>query len=303
MAVFLSASDESDGGHHRSPFWHGGWVAPETDWTRYFVPAWQERVLDAKPKIPFLHVTDIRDADWRKEHGVSWLQAQDKLDEAVSVLDCMGSFYPIATQTDGGVFLDAHGKKKIIDSATGKKGARFLVDHYSFNLYVYAVLHYIKARHPDAEKVDFFVERKEGVFEKLKQFYDSFEEVYAQIGEPELAKYLGDVVPVGKDRVPVQAADVLCWYTSRNELGVLNGRDAIRAAKLLHRKGKLIPIPDKMHHELAHAFAEKLNEQEHGVSEVRHHDGGATSSSSRQAKKGTGRGKGRQGKKAKKAEV
>jgi hypothetical protein len=48
MAVFVSASDESDGGHHRSRFWHGGWVAPEKDWVTYFAPAWQERVLDAE---------------------------------------------------------------------------------------------------------------------------------------------------------------------------------------------------------------------------------------------------------------
>jgi hypothetical protein len=47
MAVFVSASDESDGGHHRSRFWHGGWVAPEKDWVTYFAPAWRERVLDA----------------------------------------------------------------------------------------------------------------------------------------------------------------------------------------------------------------------------------------------------------------
>jgi hypothetical protein len=61
MTVFVSASDESDGGHHRSRFWHGGWVAPEKDWVTYFAPTWQKRVLDAEPSIPFLHTKDICD--------------------------------------------------------------------------------------------------------------------------------------------------------------------------------------------------------------------------------------------------
>jgi hypothetical protein len=61
MAVFVSASDESDGGCHRSRFWHGGWVAPEKDWVTYFAPARQERVLDVEPSIPFLNATDMRD--------------------------------------------------------------------------------------------------------------------------------------------------------------------------------------------------------------------------------------------------
>ena len=136
MAVFASASDESDGGHHRSTFWHGGWVAPVTDWSLYFAPAWQERVLDAKPAIPFLHMTDIRNPKWRKEHGVSWLQAQDKMDEAAILIDQIGTLYPMTTSMSGGVFLDAHGKKKIIENVKGSKAARFLVDHFSFNAYV-----------------------------------------------------------------------------------------------------------------------------------------------------------------------
>jgi hypothetical protein len=211
MAVFVSASDESDGGHHRSTFWHGGWVAPETDWFTYFAPAWQERVLDAKPKIPFLHMTDIRDPDWCNEHGISSDEAQNKMDEAAIVIDQMGSLYPITLNASGGAFLDAHGKKKIMESVSGKKAARFLIDHYAFNAYVYTVLNYIHLKHPEAEKVDFIVERKEGVFEKLKQFYDTLGDSISQLGHPELTKYLGELTAASKDRVPVQAAD-MCGF-------------------------------------------------------------------------------------------
>lgn len=125
VAVFVSASDESDGGNHRSKFWHGGWVAPEADWFNCFAPAWQERVLDAKPKIPFMHMTEIRDPGWRKEHGISWDEAQTKMDEAAILIDQMASLYPVMVSANAGSFLDAHGKKKIMQSAAGgNKGAR-----------------------------------------------------------------------------------------------------------------------------------------------------------------------------------
>jgi len=277
MAVFVSASDESDGGHQRSTFWHGGWVAPEMDWFAYFAPAWQERVLDAKPKIPFLHMTDIRDPNWCNEHGLSWDEAQTKMDTAAILIDQMGSLYPVTINSSGGAFLDAHGKKKVMESVSGKKAARFLVDHHSFNVYVYTVLNYIHAKHPDTEKVDFIVERKEGVFEKLKQFYDTLGDSISKIGHPELVKYLGELTPAGKKRVPVQAADMLCWHASRADLGLLKGRDAMRAATIFNRKGTVIPLPDKVHFELARAFTEKLNqleklnEKESRVREVRPH--------------------------------
>jgi len=300
MAVFVSASDESDGGHHRSTFWHGGWVAPEIDWFNYFAPAWQERVLDAKPKIPFLHMTDIRDPGWRKVRGITWLQAQDKMDEATILIDQMGSLYPITTNMSGGAFLDAHGKKKVMENVAKNKAARFLVDHFSFNVYVYTVLHYVHAKHPEAEKVNFIVERKEGVFEKLKQFYETFGDALNIIGAPELIKYLGEITPAGKDRVPVQAADMLCWHASRADMGLLKGRDLMRAATIFNRKGKVIPLPDKIHFELASAFAEKINETENRVSEGRRGNGVVDSGSSRQHKVRAGREK---SKKAKEAET
>jgi hypothetical protein len=301
MAVFVSASDESDGGHHRSRFWHGGWVAPEKDWSSYFAPAWQDRVLDAKPSIKFLHMTDIRDPDWRNERGISWLQAQDKLDEAARVIDAMGSLYPIVVDTDAGAFLDAHGKKKVMENVAGNKAARYLVDYFCFNTYVFTVLHYIHLKHPYAEKVDFIVERKEGVFEKIKQFYESLDQGLEYIGRPELVKYLGEIIPAGKDRVPVQAADILCWHASRADLGTLKDRDLMRANTIFNRKGKRIPLPDQIHHELARAFSEKMNENQNGVSEIRRSNEEANPSSSREVKRGSGRRQGQP--QTKKAEV
>jgi hypothetical protein len=262
MAIFVSASDESDGGTHRSKFWHGGWVMPETDWSAYFVPAWQERVLNAEPNIPFLHMTDLRDPEWLLEHDMTWEQAQDKMDEAAIVIDQMGSLYPIIVNANAGAFLDAHGAKKIMESSKRNKGARYLVDHFSFDVYVFTVLNYIHQKHPETEKIDFVVERKEGVFEKLKQLYDALKDGLEHINRPELIRYLGELIPSGKDRVPVQAADMLCWHASRRDLGLLKGRDLIRSERMFKRQGKVIPLPDEIHAKIAGAFAERIKELE-----------------------------------------
>jgi len=299
MAVFVSASDESDGGHHRSKFWHGGWLMPETDWYSYFAPAWQERVLDAEPKIPYLHMTEMRDPAWLKDHGITWSQAQEKMDMAAVMIYQMGSLRPVVVSADAGAFLDAHGKKKIIKNAGDKKPGRFLVDHYCFNAYLFTVLSCVHRDYPEAEKVDFLVERKEGVFERIKQFYDGFAESLKQIGHPELIKYMGELNGVGKERVPVQAADMLCWHVSRGDLGLLEGRDANRAATIFSgRKGPIIELPDKLHFQLADAFAEKMNEPKDGIPEVRRDHEKTDSGSSRAAKSRSGRGKSRKTKKA-----
>jgi hypothetical protein len=263
MAVFVSASDETDGGHHRSKFWHCGWLMPETDWYTYFSPAWQERVIDAKPKIPYLHMTEIRDSGWCKENGLTWLQAQEKMDTAAMLIHQMGSLCPVTIGANAGTFLDAHGTKKIMENVAGTKGVRFLIDHYCFNAYVWAVLNYVRIKYPEAEKVDFVIEYKKGVSEKIEQFYNTFDKSLAYVGQPELAKYMGELTAVSKQRVPVQAADMLCWHVSRSDLGLLKGRDEERAATIFRgRHGPIIELPDDLHFELARAFAERIKELE-----------------------------------------
>ena len=298
MAVFVSASDESDGGHHRSKFWHGGWLMPETDWYTYFAPAWQERVLDSEPKIPYLHMTEIRDPVWCEEHGITPLQAQEKMDTAAILINQMGSLCPVTVNADAGVFRDAHGTKKIFKNAGERKPARFLIDHYCFNAYLFAVLSYVHSEYPEAEKVDFLVERKDGVFEKLKQFYAGFAESLNYIGRPELVKYLGELTAVGKERPPVQAADMLCWHVSRADLGLLKGRDAMRAATIFNgRQGPIVRLPDNIHFELADAFAEKmnelerLNEKELRIRKVRPHHAGTNQGAPQRDKSRSGRRK------------
>jgi hypothetical protein len=71
MAVFTAASDETSGGNPLSVYHYSGWVMPEPDWSHFFTPAWQERVLDGPPNIPYLHMTEICSKAWREQNGIS----------------------------------------------------------------------------------------------------------------------------------------------------------------------------------------------------------------------------------------
>ena len=86
MAVFVSGLDETAGKTHRDTFLLAGFVAPEHDWSRFFAPAWQERVLDGPPAIPYLHMTEIRSPKWREKYGLSKLEADDRIDTAIALI-------------------------------------------------------------------------------------------------------------------------------------------------------------------------------------------------------------------------
>ena len=60
MSVFVAAADESEAGNRRGRFFYGGFVAPMEFWINIVAPAWEERVLNGEPAIPYLHMVDIR---------------------------------------------------------------------------------------------------------------------------------------------------------------------------------------------------------------------------------------------------
>ena len=61
-------------------------------------------MLNGPPKIPYLHMTEMRSRAWREEWHVTEIDMDDRLDEAALVIDTMGSFYPINITIDAGVF-------------------------------------------------------------------------------------------------------------------------------------------------------------------------------------------------------
>jgi hypothetical protein len=240
MAVFVSGSDESAGKTERDRFYQAGFVAPESDWSDFFVPAWQERVLDGPPKIPYLHMTDIRSPKWRTEHGLSKTSAEDRVDEACNLIHTMGSLYPIGAHLDAGVFRDNFGSTKFVAASGGAK--TFEPDYTCFLLYTVLVLSYVDTYHPEAEKVDFIVERKSDITKHIQEFHSHTAANLAALGQSSLARLVGDLIPGDKDRVPLQAADVLCWHSARSKSEAMDEPSYRRYCRIAHNAGCLIEV-------------------------------------------------------------
>jgi hypothetical protein len=234
MAVFVSGSDESAGKNQRDTFFLGGFVGPQDDWSLFFAPAWQERVLDGPPAIPYLHMTDIRSPQWRAKYGLSRLQAEDRVDEAFTLIDTMATLYPVGVHVDAGHLRDKFATSRVVASTGGSRP--FEPDYICFLGYAFAVLSYVKTHHPGAEKVDFVIEQKPDVTKYIQEFHSQLALCLEAIGEPSLSTLVGNLIPGGKDRVPLQAADVLCWHSCRPP-ETMDAADIRRYAKLAHRKG------------------------------------------------------------------
>jgi len=81
MCVIVGFSDESATGDALGPFLQAGYLAPKTSWP-FVENAWNERILRRDPRIDYLHMVEIRDGDWQAQHGLSRLQAEDKIEFA-----------------------------------------------------------------------------------------------------------------------------------------------------------------------------------------------------------------------------
>jgi hypothetical protein len=56
-------------------------------------------------------------------------------------------------------------------------------------------------------------------------------------GYPELVDLLGDIIPAGKERIPLQAADLWNWHTFRAEDRNLERADIYRLFRLTNKLG------------------------------------------------------------------
>jgi hypothetical protein len=239
MAVFVSGSDESSGTTQRDNFLFSGFVGPENDWSSFFVPAWQERVLDGPPAIPYLHMTDMRSKKWRARYGISRLDVEDRIDEAISLIGAMGSFYPMCVHINAGHFRDEFATVK----ASKRAVKQFEPDYICFLQYVFVVLNYLKTNNPEVEKVDFIVERKLGVTKHIQEFHSELAATLKAQGKGSLADLVGELIPAGKDRVPLQAADLLCWHLARRQQPkTMNAADMRRYKRMVNRKGQSLFI-------------------------------------------------------------
>ena len=231
VSVYLAAFDETqDSAGH---FTLGGFVGPETDWHKYFEPAWEERVLTGPPRIPYLHMTDIRDEDWRMQHNISALDASRRTDEAVRVLVSMGSLYPITASIDVSEF------RTLLSEPLKKMGGFGNIarhpDYLAFIAFAIFTLRYVNEVICDATRVNFLAEESQKTTKALRGFHGHLNDTMARF--PGIDRIFGSFGSDGKNSIPLQAADVFCWHLQRADVGRLHPIDRARFWKLVRRRG------------------------------------------------------------------
>ena len=233
MAVFVSFSDESETAGF---FHHAGLIAWENEWDKLFVPAWQMYVLDRPPKIEYLHMTEIRSRAWREKRGLSREEAELRVNAAVNLICKMKAKWAFqicsTTRTE---YIAEVGPLHWKHPKARRKMLR--PDHLCWFGYMHTVLETVNRLYKGVHRVDFVIENKTGIFLDIRRLHDEFRLAFDEQA-PYLSPLIGEVIPGGKDRIPLQAADVLCWYSQRAAAQTLEGEDIGRWAALAERPGE-----------------------------------------------------------------
>lgn len=246
MAIFVAASDETTGATHRDPFMRCGFLAPLDHWTA-LSEEWDRRVLAGPPRIRYLHMTEIRRTKWRLDQNIDDADAVHRVDEAFRVIAKWPSLTPIGMAVNSGHLYDNYTEKVKLTSGAKKK---FVPDHLAFMSYAYSAILFCQRNRPDAEKVDFIVERNGELTDHIKEFYAGMTTACEANGHSELIHLLGDLIPANKECIPLQAADVLCWYTQRFEKGTLDTKSIGQYADIAKRVGVRFEYNDRLLTEL-----------------------------------------------------
>jgi len=223
MAVFIANSDESGTEDPRGEFLVAGYIA-EKDYWGDFAEKWQRKVLDGPPLIPYLHMNEIRRESWRKQYHLSSADAQRRVSEAVLLLSD-------AQRPSAGSSVILRADLQDIVQGKSKEYRKKLPigldepDYFCFIAYAYNIVITISAEHPEAKKVDFVVSRKGKLTDRLKRFHEELQ----RFVDPKFKDLVGELIPgTPEDRLPLQAADLLCWHMQRHFAKTLDNEDQRR---------------------------------------------------------------------------
>jgi hypothetical protein len=89
------------------------------------------------------------------------------------------------------------------------------------------------------------VERSGEITNHIQEFYKDMPKALESIGMERLIPLLGELTPGGKDRAPLQAADVLCWYSQRFREGTLDHKNVRRYKVIALREGVRLDLTDR----------------------------------------------------------
>lgn len=213
MATFVAFSDESGVADPGGEFLVSGHIADERDWP-LVVRAWQARVLDGPPALPYLHMSEIRRDEWRRQHRISFNDAEERVAEAVRVLYSMGPMLAVVSVIKRKdlqeVFHNRFKRKKQVPLGLDEP------DYLCFIAYATILLAEVHRRYPVADRVNFVVSSKQKVTDRLSLFVEDMKQLLGANVHPELAPMLGKLVPGSmEDQIPLQAADLLGWHMQR----------------------------------------------------------------------------------------
>jgi hypothetical protein len=234
MTTYIAFSDEAGVGDSDGDFLVAGYVASESNWP-WTVSAWHDRVLNGQPRIPYLHMTDIRSRAWREENSISYNESENRVAEAVRILYGAGSLTAMAS------VINRRDIREIIHSQYRQRKHIPIgldePDYACYLAYLPLMLIRINAVYPDATKVDFVVSQKS---KEITQGLGAVVEVTRlSLAEhrPDLVPLLGDLTADSPEsRLPLQAADVLCWHLQRYYRGVYDRTEENRMWYLLKER-------------------------------------------------------------------
>lgn len=211
LAVFASYSDESAAQEKGGIFIVGGYTGTVNTWLQ-FAQHWDIHVLAGPPKIPYLHMAEIRRKRWQKKYGLSKHGAEERVFRATHLIGeyrhKLFGIISIIKQED--LFdVAAWLRKRKISARVTLMGP----DYLCFLAYSAHVLKF-SSMFDDAERIDFFISRKNKVSDNIQNLYRT---PIAKNLPPQMGRLLGEVLPLEmKDRNPLQAADCYCWHRRRH---------------------------------------------------------------------------------------
>jgi hypothetical protein len=262
VSVYVSYTDETESPDQRSgKFLISGYMADETKWPE-FSKRWAKEVTIATPKIPHLHMVDIRSAGWRQKHGITRVQADEKVRRAVDIIADTDFIAGYITQVSEQVYL---GALKILDDAgVRSKKNHNRIDYICFIAYSLALVTKIANEMPDVRKIIFAISKKQTVSHHLSHgLYDAMVDEL-RILSPKLGELFGEVLPLDMEHhMPLQAADVLCWHLQRTAKVDEQDSEVRRNMAVLQQKELYaIDVPDSALITLAKNLVRQLKDEE-----------------------------------------
>lgn len=224
MATFLAASDKSAGRDTKlGMLVYAGCCATVEEWSDWFIPAWTQWVLKAKPAIPYFHATALNSPTLAKEEfGLEPWQAADKMSEARRVLDQCGFVRGNFANVDVAEFERRLAGTVVARPRRSKREpqrskTKLQPIHWAFHRYLTTTVENLLDEFPDAESVNFeFEEEGSSLNYDLQTTFENTRTVFEKRGMTRHAAVMGVCFPVPKKRVPVQAGDLVSWLVRRS---------------------------------------------------------------------------------------